>query len=62
MGTLIRYQPNQWLAMLNLKSSLAYMKKNNADGIRDSAIEKQTAAFKYFLTSVPEREEAAAAA
>lgn len=53
---------DQWLAMLNLKSSIAYMKRNNIDGVRDSAIEKQTAAFKYFLTKVPVREEPAAKA
>ena len=59
MGTVIKYQQDQWRAMINLKSSLKFMKENNEEGRYDNALEKQSKAFRYFLTSVPERVEAA---
>lgn len=48
--------------MGNLKSSISFMKLNNAEGRYDRALEKNKSLFKYFLTEVPERVETAAVA
>jgi len=55
MGTVIQFQQNEWLAMCNLKSAIAFMRSNNEEGRYDQAIEKQKKTLKYFMTEVPTR-------
>lgn len=43
--------------MKMLKSSLEYMKPNNAEGRFDNAIPKQRAALKHLMTGAPFRKE-----
>lgn len=41
--------------MGNVKSSLAWMRKNNEDGCYDRTIEKNKDLLKYFIKEVPIR-------
>lgn len=41
--------------MGNVKSSIAWMKANNPEGIYDRTIEKNKDLFRYFIKEVPER-------
>lgn len=52
-----QYSLNEWLAMMNLKTSISYMKRNNNDGLYDSALQKQKAALRYFMTGSNYRKE-----
>lgn len=62
MVTIIKYSPEQWSAMLGLRSGLKFMRENNEflpemnQGRYDRALERNTSAYKYFLKEAPERE------
>ena len=68
MVVINQYSQPQWLAMKMLKSSLAYMRMNNSDGVYDNALTKQRNVWKHFLrhpdyrTELPDEEGAAAVA
>jgi hypothetical protein len=68
MVVINQYSQNDWLAMKMLKSSLAYMKTNNDDGVYDIALTKQRSVLRHFMrhedyrTELPDAEDAVAVA